>query len=112
MPYKVSFKERLTEALKIRNMTKQRLCELSGVNKGTISKYYSDKLIPKMETIETLADVLKVNPVWLMGYNVQMEKNNEATLYLDKIIAKVKTLNENEREKIYNMIKVMFPGGE
>ena len=50
MPYKVSFKERLSEALKIRNMTKQTLCEQSGVNKGTISKYYSDKLIPKMET--------------------------------------------------------------
>lgn len=109
MPYKVSFKERLSEALKIRNMTKQTLCEQSGVNKGTISKYYSDKLIPKMETVEILADVLRVNPVWLMGYNVQMEKNNETPLYLKKIINKVKTLNEVEREKVYNVIIAMFP---
>ena len=96
------FKERLNEALKMNNMNKQKLCDISGVNKGTISKYYNYKLVPKIETIETLAKALNVNPAWLMGYDVQMMKSEEITPYLEKIISVLKTLKGMKSFRIFD----------
>lgn len=81
-------KDRLAEALQIRNMTAAELSRKSGVDKGSISNYLKGKFVPKQNAIGAMAKALNVSPAWLLGFDltidgeepvhVDMEKLNEA----------------------------------
>ena len=51
------------------------LSRLSGIGKSAISQYLSGKVTPKQDKVYKLAQVLKVNESWLMGYDVPMEQS-------------------------------------
>lgn len=69
----VDIKDRIEEALEVRNMTASELAKKSGINKGAISKYLNGHVIPKQSAIGEMAKALSVSPAWLMGYDVNME---------------------------------------
>lgn len=69
-----SFSIRLKEALRITNTKQIELSRLSGIDKGTINNYLWGKYEPKQDKLNIIADALSVNPVWLMGYDVPMER--------------------------------------
>lgn len=81
-------KDRLAEALQIRDMTAAELSRKSGVDKGSISNYLKGKFVPKQNAIGAMAKALNVSPAWLLGFDltidgeelvhVDMEKLNEA----------------------------------
>lgn len=74
MIQKVSdFKTRFNEALEIRNMKPVDLSEITGISEATLSQYRSGYSKPKEERLAILSNALKVNPVWLLGLNVNME---------------------------------------
>ena len=66
-------KNRLNEALTLRNMTRNELAEKSGINKGTISRYLRGETIPRSLAIGRIARALDINPAWVLGYDVPME---------------------------------------
>jgi transcriptional regulator with XRE-family HTH domain len=65
-----SFAERLKEALKDDKATN--LADRIGLSKQAISMYVNGKRIPKRPVIESISRELHVNPMWLMGYDVDM----------------------------------------
>lgn len=65
--YKI--KERLSEAMKERGMSAAELAKASNQDKGSISRYLSGKTIPRQKAIKEMADALRVDPVWLLGYD-------------------------------------------
>lgn len=69
-----AFKDRLNEALSMRNMTAAELSRLSGIDEGTLSNYKKGKYEPKQRKLESLAIALNVSIAWLMGADVPMEK--------------------------------------
>lgn len=69
-----AFKDRLSEALSMRNMTAAELSRLSGIDEGTLSNYKKGKYEPKQRKLESLAIALNVSIAWLMGADVPMEK--------------------------------------
>ena len=68
------FGARLKSALKRKNMSQSKLSEISGINTSTISEYISGRYEPSRRRIAEFANVLDVNEVWLMGYDVPMER--------------------------------------
>lgn len=64
---------RLSEAMAISNMTAKELSDKSGVSESSISQYLHGLFAPRNKTAAKLADVLHVNPMWLMGFDVPME---------------------------------------
>jgi transcriptional regulator with XRE-family HTH domain len=62
--------ERLKQAISEANIKQVELCERTGISKGALSSYLSGRYDPKQNNIYILANVLDVNPAWLMGYNV------------------------------------------
>ena len=62
-----TFKERLIEALDLRNMNAAELSRVSGVNEGAISQYKKGKYKANQHTIEKIARSLNVSIPWLMG---------------------------------------------
>ena len=72
---KQTTQQRLREALTARNMLPIELSRLSGIGKSAIGQYLSGKVTPKQDKVYKLAQVLKVNESWLMGYDVPMEQS-------------------------------------
>ena len=66
-------------------MKQSELCEKTKIPKSAISQYLSGAFEPKQDRLHIIANALDVDPVWLMGYDVPMERQeknspNEPTL--------------------------------
>ena len=68
--------KRLRHALDINEMKQQELADKSGVSKNSISQYLNKRSIPSNINAGKMAKALGVNPMWLMGYDVPMIKEN------------------------------------
>ena len=66
-------KDRIAEALRVKQMKPVDLARKSGINKGTISKYLKGDYLPKQNNIGAIAKALDVSPAWLMGYDLTMD---------------------------------------
>ena len=72
--------ERIEYAIKLRGKTNVDVANAIGKDKSTIGRYIKGE-VEKINTVilQAIANYLDVNPVWLMGKDVQMEidtKNN------------------------------------
>ena len=68
-----SFSTRFRYALERSGLKQRELCERTGINRSSISTYWRGTSVPKQEYLEKIAQVLDVNPAWLMGYDVPMK---------------------------------------
>lgn len=71
---------RLRYAMNVRNIKSIDLSSKTGIDKSQISHYLKGDYKAKQDTLYLMANALNVNPVWLMGYDVPMEKNAEDLL--------------------------------
>lgn len=71
------FSERLFKLVKENGTDINMLAKALGIkSKSTIYRYMNGEMSPKITTIKYLAEYFNVNEVWLMGYDVPMERNN------------------------------------
>ena len=68
---------RIKKALSIRSMKQSELCEKTKIPKSALSEYISGAYEPKQDRIFLIAQALGVDPVWLMGFDVPMEKEEK-----------------------------------
>lgn len=61
------FKDRLEQALKMRNMKPADLARLTGIGEGAISQYRKGAYKATQRNLEKIAKVLDVSIPWLMG---------------------------------------------
>lgn len=73
------FAERLTQALDLRGLSAADLSRATGVAEGTISCYKKGKYQAKQNRVYDFAKALRVDPAWLMGYDVPMEPQGQST---------------------------------
>lgn len=66
--------DRIAKALSIRGMRQYELCAKTKIPKSAMSQYISGAFEPKQDRIYLISQALNVDPVWLMGYDVPMEK--------------------------------------
>ena len=71
--------QRIAKALDINGMKQADLCKLAKVPKSSLSLYLSGAYEPKQNRIYDMARVLNVNEAWLMGYDVPMERQENAS---------------------------------
>lgn len=97
-----TFAHRLSYAIKIKDVRPVDISKITGISKTNLSCYMSGKYEAKQDGVELLARVLNVNPVWLMGYDVPMDRNYEK----DKII-EINIINLTTNE-IINKIPFVY----
>lgn len=69
---------RLKQARELRNITLEEAGNKIGVHKSTILRWENGETEKfKIPMLETLASLYNVNPAWLMGYDVPMERKKE-----------------------------------
>lgn len=67
-------RNRIREALSIRNMKQVELAEKIGIAKGTVSNWAKQKYQPKSKALAKMANILDVSELWLAGYDIPMER--------------------------------------
>ena len=97
-----TFSHRLSYAIKIKDIRPVDISKTTGISKTNLSCYMSGKYEAKQDGVELLAEALNVNPVWLMGYDVPMDRNYEK----DKII-EINVINLTTNE-IINKIPFIY----
>lgn len=70
-----TFSNRLQIALNHSNMKQVDLVEKTGIDKTLINKYLAGIMKAKQDKLTILAKALNVNEVWLMGYDIPMDRN-------------------------------------
>lgn len=71
--------ERLIEALNNTSLKQADLVRMTGIDKSSISLYFSGKVIPKGDKLYKLSIALGVTPEWLSGFNVPMTPKDKRT---------------------------------
>ena len=95
--------KRLRKALTIRNMKQSELCRKTKIATSAMSEYLSGLYEPKQDKIYIMAQALDVDPVWLMGFDVPMEKEDK------KISSDELALTEGEKALIKLLRRVPAP---
>ena len=90
-----TFANRLKKILEIRNMKQVDLCEKTHLSSGLINKYLKGKAFARQDKLSILADALDTNEVWLMGFNVPMDKN-----YGKSKLTEIKVINLSTNEVV------------
>lgn len=86
-------KDRLNEAMRLRDMNLTELAEKTGLNKSTVSRYLKGAVIPRTAAIGKMAQALGVSPAWILGYDVSMSGKE-----LPKI--EIQRLNEENKARL------------
>lgn len=67
-------RNRIREALALRNMKQVELCEKTGIKKSSVNNWLAQRWQPKQDALMRMAKVLDVSEMWLAGYDVPMER--------------------------------------
>lgn len=69
------FAQRFSSLIRENQTDIQLIADQIGIkSKSTIYRYMKGEMAPKLATIKYIAEIYNVNPLWLMGYDVSMEK--------------------------------------
>ncbi len=104
--------KRISQALNIRGMKQTELCTLAKVPKGSLSLYISGAYEPKQDRLYMMAEALDVDPVWLMGYDVPMErqKNTPDSIKLSEgeemLLELFRRVPVESQQMVLDMIKI------
>lgn len=87
-----ALKDRLHEALLMRNMKAIDLSNKTGIAKSTLSYYLAGKAAPKADRLHIICKALNISEAWLLGFNVPMERTAEQKKNDDlvQVIAKLR----------------------
>lgn len=105
---------RLKDLLEERSMSAKELAEKSGLSQAAISHYLSGRYKPGNITAVKIAKVFNVNPMWIMGFNVQrdvesaMFVNKKVDYYVDDLNLIVERLDEPNRENLKKYAEFLF----
>lgn len=100
-------KNRIDEALSLRNMKKIELSEKTGIHKATISNWINQKYQPKQKSLILMAKALDVSEIWLAGYDVPMERPVEQKK-MDQLAESILKIKSDKRygDLVDNLLKL------
>lgn len=103
---------RLLEALRYSDINQRELSERADVKESSISHYVNGSHVPSTISASKMAQVLNVNPLWLMGYDVPMNRTAAAstscrTLLADesRLLDMYQQLNSDGKQKATEYIE-------
>lgn len=101
--------KRLRQALNECGIRPQDLSDRSGVSKASISQYLNGSHKPSNTSSGKMAEVLNVNPLWLMGFDVGKEmecfkSDREYNTEEKKIISKYRIADDNTKEMVKRIL--------
>ena len=105
---------RINEALAESGLTAQELANRTGLNKASISQYRNGTHKPSNKTATLIGDVLDVNPLWLMGFDVRKKEPLffKKTMDYNYIFNYIQTADADKLREIRRYIEFVIEGGD
>lgn len=113
------FKIRFEKALSYRNMRPIDISHRTGIAESTISQYRSGYSKPKNDRLALIANVLDINPAWLMGCDVPMERPvgiaiqepSSLSPQETELVRVFRSFNNEGREKVMDYVRLLERDG-
>ena len=105
----VSFPQRFKELLAIKEIKQKDVVDKTGLTRSTVSMYATGSREPRQDKVTIIAEAYNVNPDWLMGFDVPMNKRNskEDAEQHFKIICEYEKLSEENKSKLIEYAKFL-----
>lgn len=109
MKYEITAK-RLQKALSDCNLKARELADKAGVSESSVSQYVNGSHAPSNISSGKMGAVLGVNPLWLMGFDVDPKKalTTESANKDFEIVDKLSKLEPRDKDIVLNMIDTMI----
>ena len=106
--------KRIREGMELRGIKQSELAEKTGISKGALSSYLSERYLPKQNNIFLIAKALNVSEAWLMGGDVPIERIPETQANAESSISASDTqlfsyfhqLNSIGKSKVIDLTKL------
>lgn len=104
------FHVRLKKALSIRGMSQTDLSKATNIREGTISHYATGYAKPKKDRLVLIANILKVNPTWLMGLDVPMDLASDVQNFKEHVMEpfNAKFAEKNKPESTFEELRTAY----
>lgn len=102
------FSKRLRKVMNENDQTIYDIADILDLSSSTISKYINNKITPKITTIKILSQEFNINPVWLMGYDVEKYFKNNSIILNDEeacLIRKYRKLSNEKKQYVQGVIQ-------
>lgn len=102
--------KRLQLALENAGISQQELAEKSNVSKASISQYVNGSHAPSNISSGKMGKVLNVEPMWLMGFDVEMrkEQSSESAKQDMAFLEKFSLLKQRDKEIVMSLMGFML----
>jgi transcriptional regulator with XRE-family HTH domain len=100
-----NFTDRLREAVHECNLTQSEIADNAHISRSLFSKYMAGKSKAGNVNLYNLAQVLRVDVRWLMGFNVPKRADEEHKQLRIEINEKLETLSTEKLQKVKRFIE-------
>ena len=103
-------RHRLMELMDAFGITQSDVCKKSGLPTSAMSMYINGNRVPRQDKIGAIADAYNVDPAWLMGYDVPMERRDSKNVAEQhfEILRKYLLLSPKDQDIINSMMDSML----
>lgn len=110
---------RLRLAMEAKNMKAQELADKAGIHKSSISQYVNGSHTPSNIKAGKMGEVLGVNPLWLMGFDVPMtvpqKKEGEMgthaelmSIYINELEQRMRGMDEHDIKRLIAFAELLY----
>lgn len=102
-----TFPQRLSDLMSEFGENTYSISKKLGMSAATIRRYMNGHMLPKLQTVYSLANIFHVNPLWLMGYDVpqsEIDTANSLTEQEKALLAFYRSAGEENKLKIIQYI--------
>ena len=99
---------RIKEYRTTENITLLDIEKLTGVRAQTLNRYELGQRSPKIDVALDIADKLKINPLWLLGYDVDMAPIGAKEALIDHILFGVSQLTPQNQERLADYLTLLL----
>ena len=103
-------KEKRIERIKARmnelGMNSRELAKRSGISESGISRILTGEIDPRTKTFMKIADALRSDYTWLMGYGETPDQTDKSAMIVDIF----DSLDDAQKEKLLNLAKAIKEG--
>ena len=107
------FVKRLNFLMTDKNISQNKLAEMTGITQSSISDWANGKYKPRQDKVYLLSEALKVSPAYLLGYtdnkNLDQHDYKEENDNLNMLFNK---LNDEGQEKVLNYTQDLVDSGK
>lgn len=107
------FVKRLNQLMTEKNISQNKLAEMTGITQSSISDWANGKYKPRQDKVYLLSEALKVSPAYLLGYtdNENLDQNTPKKDN-SKIDRLYNQLNDEGKEKVITYTQDLVDSGK